>query len=255
MDFLTSKPVCTPMVKTTPLHQQDNDPYNDPVLYRQLVGRLLYLTNTRPDLSFAIQHLRQFMAAPTIKHYKAMTCVLRHIKGTIGQGLFYPNHSIIQINGFSEYYWASCPDTRCSISSYLMFLGDSLIYWKSKKQNTVSRSSFEVEYYALAIATCEIQWLTYLLQDFQISFKEPALLYCDNASARCIASNALFHERTKYIEIDCHVVRERLQHKLFHLLPITTEEQVVDLLTKPLEPKPFSYLLRKLVIENLFSPA
>ncbi|XP_019425075.1 PREDICTED: uncharacterized protein LOC109333950 [Lupinus angustifolius] len=137
--FLTSKPAPTPMVKTNHLHQNDSELYHDPISYRQLVGRLLYLTNTRPDITFAV------------------TRVLIYIKGTPGQGLLYSPTSIIQIKGFSDSDWATCPDTRKSISGYSMFLGDSLVSWKSKKQNIVSRSSSEAEYHALTIASCEIQ--------------------------------------------------------------------------------------------------
>ncbi|CAL0334670.1 unnamed protein product [Lupinus luteus] len=195
------------------------------------------------------------MAEPTTNHYKAMTCVLRYIKGTHGQGLYYPTTSSIHIKGFSDSDWATCPDTRKSVSGFCMFLGDSLISWKSKKQTTVSRSSSESEYCALAIASCEIQWLTYLLTDFQTHFKQSVLLYCDNNSARYIAANSVFHERTKHIEIDCHVTRERLQNKLFVLLPISTHDQVADILTKALEPIPFGYLLGKLGVINIYSPA
>ncbi|XP_019438862.1 PREDICTED: uncharacterized protein LOC109344552 [Lupinus angustifolius] len=195
------------------------------------------------------------MAAPTIQHFKAMTRVLRYIKGTPGQGLHYPSSSTLQIKGFSDADWVTCPDTRKSISGYCMFLGDSLVSWKSKKQTTVSRSSSESEYRALAIASCEVQWLTYLLQDFKANSKTPALLYCDNNSARYIAANPVYHERTKHIEIDCHITRERLQNNLFHLLPISTHDQVADILTKALEPIPFGYLLGKLGVINIYSPA
>ncbi|XP_019431405.1 PREDICTED: uncharacterized protein LOC109338588 [Lupinus angustifolius] len=157
IDFLASKLVCTQMVKGTSMHQQDSDPYHDLVLYIQFVGRLLYLTNTHPDLSFAIQRFSQFMASPTINHHKAMTRVLRYIKGTFGQGLFYPTRFVLHVKGFSNSDWASFPDTRHCISAYCMYLGDSLISWKCIKQNIVSRYSFEAEYRALAIALCEIQ--------------------------------------------------------------------------------------------------
>ncbi|XP_019433075.1 PREDICTED: uncharacterized protein LOC109339972 [Lupinus angustifolius] len=244
--FLSSKPMHTPMTKHPHLHQEDSPPYNNLVLYRQLVGRLLYLTNTRPDLSFAIQQLSQFMTAPTTNHYKAMTRVLRYIKGTHGQGLLLLKTSSIHIKGYNDSDWATCPDTRKSIYGFCMFLCDSLVSWKSKKQNTVSRSSSEAEYRALAIASCEFQWLTYLLEDLCVPFKTHAILYCNNNYARHIATNSVFHERTKHIEIDCHVVRERIQSKLFHLLPINTSDQAADIFTKALEPNLFHSLLPKL---------
>ncbi|XP_019442343.1 PREDICTED: uncharacterized protein LOC109347066 [Lupinus angustifolius] len=153
--FLHSKPVPTPMVKHPHLKQHDNELYSDPEFYRQLVGRLLYLTNTIPDLSFTIQQLSQFMVAPTINHQKALTRVLRYLKNSLGQGIFYPSTSILHIKGYSDPDWASCPDTRKSISGFCMFLGNSLISCKAKKQNIVSRSSSEAEYSALVIASCE----------------------------------------------------------------------------------------------------
>ncbi|KAE9603169.1 putative RNA-directed DNA polymerase [Lupinus albus] len=120
--FLTSKPVPTPMVKGVPLSQNENILFHDPFLYRKLVGRLLYLTNTRPGISFVVQQLTQFMASPTINHHKALTRILRSLKGNPGQGLFYPADSPLHIKGFSDSDWATCPNTRKSISDYCMFL-------------------------------------------------------------------------------------------------------------------------------------
>ncbi|CAL0299700.1 unnamed protein product [Lupinus luteus] len=243
--FLASKPCVTPMIRTSRLHQADGEPYSDPKLYRRLVGRLLYLTNTRPDISFAVQQLSQFMASPTNTHFKAMTRVLRYLKLSPGQGLFYPSSSSLQFKAFSDSDWGACQDTRKSITGYCVFLGDSLISWRAKKQQTVARSSSEAEYRALAATSCELQWLTYLITSF-LPHITPSLLFCDNASACHIANNNVFHERTKHIEIDCHIVREKLQQKLFHLLPISSKEQYADILTKPLDPQPFHYLLSKL---------
>ncbi|XP_019434682.1 PREDICTED: uncharacterized protein LOC109341272 [Lupinus angustifolius] len=168
------------------------------------------------------------MALPTNLHYKALCRVLRYIKGSPGQGLYYPNSSILQLKAFSDADWAACMDSRRSTTGCCVFLGDSLVSWKAKKHNTMAKSSSEAEYRALAFTSCEIQWLTYLLENFKVHFIQPALLYCDNDSARYIDANSIFHERTKHIDIDCHVVRERLHSKLFHLLPISTLEQVAD---------------------------
>ena len=135
-----------------------------------------------------------------------------------------------------------------------MFLGTSLISWKPKKQNTVSRSSSEAEYRALATTTCELQWLSYLLRDLQVQTTDQSTLYCDSQSARQIAHNPTFHERTKHIDLDCHIVREKLQSKLFHLLPIRSSEQPADIFTKALH-RTFKTLLPKLGMMNIHHPA
>ncbi|XP_020239929.1 uncharacterized protein LOC109818814 [Cajanus cajan] len=141
--FLAAKPSPTPMVKTNKLSQSDGTPYADPASYRRLVGKLLYLTTTRPDISFAVQQLSQHISSPSTTHYMAVTRVLHYLKGNSGQGLFYPMQSSLQLKAFSDSNWGSCPTSRRSVSGYCIFLGDSLISWKCKKHSTISRSSSE----------------------------------------------------------------------------------------------------------------
>jgi hypothetical protein len=130
-----------------------------------------------------------------------------------------------------------------------------LISWKSKKQSTVSQSSFEAEYRALASLSCELQWLHYLFKDLGVEFDAPAMVYCNNKSAIYLTHNPSFHERTKHIEIDCHVIRERIQSGLIHLLPVSYFAQLADVLTKQLSPSEFSGLISKLGLLNVHSPA
>ena len=117
----------------------------------------------------------------------------------------------------------------------------------------MSRSSSEAEYRALAATTCELQWITNLLKDLRILLPKPAALFCDNNSALHIARNAVFHQRTKYLEIDCHVVRQKLQRGLISLHSVSTKEQLADIITKALEPIPLSANLSKLGIHNIYS--
>lgn len=133
-------------------------------------------------------------------------------------------------------------------------MGRSLICWRSKKQQTVARSSSEAEYRALASATCELQWLTYLLHDLQITCSKPVVLYCDNHSALHIAANPVFHERTKHLDIDCHIVREKFHGGLMKLLPISGTEQPADVFTEALFPAPLQKLLSKLSLIGIFQP-
>ena len=157
--------------------------------YRRLIGHLIYLTNTRPDIAFIVHTRRQFLFAPTTFHQQAASRLLRYLKANPGDDIFLPSKSSLQLRGFSDSDWATCPDTRKSITGYSIYLGDSLIFWKSKKQQTISCSSSEAEYRALATTTCELQWLTYLLTNLHLIFTQLATLYCDNQSAMQIASN------------------------------------------------------------------
>src|SRR4051812_15923210 len=204
--FLESKPVATPSDPAVKLHQDSSLPYHDIPSYRRLIGRLLYLNATRPDITFCTQQLSQFLSNPTVTHFNAACRVLRYLKSCPARGILFPCDSTLQLHGYSDADWAGCIDTRRSISGQCFFLGRSLISWRSKKQLTVSRSSSEAEYRALAAATCELQWFLYLLQDLHVTCTKTPVLYCDNQSAIHIASNPIFHERTKHLEIDCHLV-------------------------------------------------
>ncbi|XP_014511530.1 uncharacterized protein LOC106770221 [Vigna radiata var. radiata] len=207
--------------------------------YRRLIGKLIYLTTTRLDITFAVNHLSQFMSAPTTAHQQATTHILRYLKGTPSVGIHLPRNSTAQLKAFCDFDWATCLNTRRSVTGFTVYLGKSLISWRSKKQPTVSRSSFEAEYRSLASTVCELQWLTYMLHDLYIAYTSPALIYCDNQSAIQIASNKVFHERTKHIDIDCHIVSEKVAAGLIKLLSISTTMQIADILTKSLPPPCF----------------
>jgi len=253
--MLACRLASTPMDSSTHLQAGIGDPLSaeDSSSYRRLVGRLIYLTNTRPDISYAVQQLSQFMANPTTDHSKAASRVLHYLKSSPGCGIFFPTTGSTRLQAFSDSDWAGCRDTRRSITGFFIFLGNSLISWHSKKQSTVSRSSSEAEYRALATTTCELQWLTYLLQDFRIPFTQPANLFCDNQSAIQISSNQVFHKRTKHIELDCYIVREKSLNGLLKLLPVRSSMQLADIFTKPLSPTQFKTLISKLGMINIYS--
>lgn len=250
--MLACKPSSVPMTPNLKLSKTEGELIPDAALYRRIVGRLMYLTITRPDISYAVNKLCQFSSAPRTSHLKAVYKVLQYIKGTVGQGLFYSASADITLKGFADADWAACPDSRRSTTGFTMFVGDSLISWKSKKQPTVSRSSAEAEYRALALACCEIMWLVILLRELGVFSTTPPVLYSDSTAAIYIATNPVFHERTKHVEVDCHTVREKLDEGKLKTLHVRTEDQVADILTKPLFPYQFEHLKSKMSIHNIF---
>ncbi|CAM8930983.1 unnamed protein product [Rhodiola kirilowii] len=161
--LLACKPCSTPMDIKGKLALSTADKISDPTQYRKLVGKLVYLNVTRPDIAFAVHTLSQFLASPTTDHLQAAQRVLRFIKGAPGQGLFYPAKGSLVLEAFCDADWASCPVTRRSTSGYCIKLGPSLISWRTRKQATVSRSSAESEYRAMANTCCELVWITAVL--------------------------------------------------------------------------------------------
>ncbi|XP_057975461.1 uncharacterized mitochondrial protein AtMg00810-like [Malania oleifera] len=252
--FSGCKPANFPMDSTLKLSTADLSPsLADPASFRRLIGRFLYLTITRPDIAFSVQALSQFMANPSTLHLRAAERVLRYIKSTPGQGIFMSANSSLHLKAYSDSNWGGCLDTRRSVTGFTVSLGDSLISWKSKKQPTISRSSAESEYRALATTTCEIQWLLYLLADLHISHPQAALLYTDSKPASEIASNLVHHERTKHIQLDCHLVREKLQAGLINIIHIPSKHQLTDILTKPFGSIHFHHLIHKMGMINIHS--
>ncbi|XP_070026366.1 uncharacterized mitochondrial protein AtMg00810-like [Nicotiana sylvestris] len=178
----------------------------DPEPYQRLVGKLLYLTMTRPDIAYVVLVLSQFMHKPKRSHMDAALRVIRYVKNAPGLGLLMPSQQSKSLVAFCDSDWASCPQSRKSVTGYLVKFGNSLISWKSKKQNTVSRSSAEVEFRSMASTVAEVSWLVGLFKELGIQIQLPIPLHCDSKTAIQIVANLIFHERTKHIDIDCHFV-------------------------------------------------
>lgn len=248
------KPVRLPMVPNEKLLPTSGQLLENPDEYRRLIGKLIYLTITRPDISFGVQLLSQFMTSPTNIHLKAAMHVLRYLKYAPGQGILLAADSPAQLVVYCDSDWASCPMSRRSTTGYVIQLGHSPISWKSKKQKVVARSSAEAEYRAMAVTSCQITWLLALLRDLGIHNLYPVELYCDNQATLHISANPVLHERTKHIQVDCHYVREKFKEGQLKPTYVNTRFQIADLLIKIVSTEQYQNLLANLGVYNIFHP-
>ncbi|XP_048431184.1 uncharacterized mitochondrial protein AtMg00810-like [Pyrus x bretschneideri] len=230
-NFLDVKPVSTPVPSGHKLSAYDGEPHNNPEMYMSVVGALQYLTITRPDLSYAVNQVCQFMQSPKTSHWQAVKRILRYVKATYNHGLVYKPGST-NLTAYSDADYAGNPDTRHSTGGFCIYFGSNLVSWSSKKQKTVSRSSSEAEYRQLAYTAAEISWLRALFRDLYLHLDIPTI-WCDNISSIALTSNPVFHSRTKHLEVDYHYVREKV---------------VADLFTKGLSSTRFKLLVSKLFV-------
>nr|XP_020179221.1 uncharacterized mitochondrial protein AtMg00810-like [Aegilops tauschii subsp. strangulata] len=228
------KPVSTPVDTHSKLSGDAGAPVDDPSDYRSIVGVLQYLTMTRPDLAYAVQQACLSMHDPRTQHLALVKRILRYVRGSSTHGLHISRSRSLDLVAYSDADWAGCPDTRRSTSGYAVFLGDCLVSWSSKRQPTVSRSSAEAEYHAVANAVAECCWLRQLLGKLHAPLPKATVVYCDNISSIYVAANPVHHRRTKHIELDIHFVREKVALGELRVLHVPTTQQFADVMTKGL---------------------
>lgn len=244
-----AKPAPSPCLMGEKLSSQVGEPLSldQATAYRQAVGSLQYCTLTRPDIAFSVNQLCQHMHHPLSSHWTAAKRVLRYLKGTIDLGLWYTKGDC-RLQAFCDADWAGDPDDRRSTTGYAIFLGSSLISWSAKKQSVVAKSSTEAEYRALAMVTAELYWLRMLLQHLHICISTVPTIWCDNNGAIALASNPIFHARTKHIEVDFHFIREKVANRDVSLRFLPSLDQPADVFTKGLSSARFALLRSKLLV-------
>ena len=245
-----SKPVSTPMSLNEKLKQDDGAEKADAELYRRLVGSLIYLTNTRPDIIHAVNVVSRFIQEPSKLHHAAAKRILRYLQGSQRQGIKYVKEENNKLVGYFDSDWAGSIDDRKSTSGYIFCLGSKMISWSSKKQKSIALSSAEAEYIAATDAACEAVWLRRVLLDLQQPQVQPTIIYCDNMSAIALSKNPVFHAKSKHIELRHHFIRDLVNKEEIILKYVGTNEQAADFLTKAVTIEKFRKFKNQLQIKE-----
>jgi hypothetical protein len=253
--MLACQPIDTPIEQNHKLGDDrvDQVPTNKE-RYQRLVGRLIYLSHTQPDLAYAVSVVSQFMHSPNEVHMDAVHRILRYLKSAPGKGLMFSKHDHLEVEGYTDADWAGSINDRKSTSGYFTFVGGNLVTWHSKKQNVVARLSAEAEYKAMSHGVCELLWLRILMRELGFNLEKPVNLYCDNKAAISIAHNPVQHDRTKHVEVDRHFIKEKLTDGIISVPFVKSEDQLADILTKAVSSRVLYSTLVKLGIQDIYAP-
>ncbi|GJT86497.1 retrovirus-related pol polyprotein from transposon TNT 1-94 [Tanacetum coccineum] len=246
----TTDSVDTPMIENKKLDEDLQGKPVDATLYRGMIGSLMYLTSSRPDLNYVVCLCARYQAKPTEKHLQAVKRIFRYLNGTINMGLWYSKDTDMSLTAYADADHAGCQDTRRSTSGSAQFLGDKLVSWSSKKQKSIAISSIEAEYIALSGCCSQILWMRSQLTDYGFKFNKIPL-YCDNKSAIALCCNNVQHSRAKHIDIRYHFIKEQVENGIVELYFVRTEYQLADIFTKPLPRERFNFLIDKLGMRSM----
>jgi hypothetical protein len=245
------KSMPTPMVMDLKKMSDTDSGDVDLHLYQQLIGYLMYLVNTKPDIFYVVNVLRQFMIQLKHTHWIVAKHVLRYLQGTIDYGLRYASNVDLILEGYVDVDWAGRALDRNSTSGCCFTLGSAMVSWCSRKQSSVALSTTEEDYIALSVAVHEVVWLRKLLKDFFNHEMYSTTIHCDNQSCVKLSENPVFHDKSKHIEIKYYYIRYMVQRKTVHVQYLSTHEQITDIFTKPLAKTKFEYLHERLgLMEN-----
>jgi hypothetical protein len=240
-----ASPMRTPMATNLKMHKDLSGPTVECKLYRGMIGSLLYLTASRPDIMFSTCICARYQANPKESHLSAVKRILRYLKKTPTLGLWYPLHSSFDLVAYTDSDYGGCQVDRKSTSGSCQFLGGKLVSWSSKKQNCVSTSTAEAEYVAAASCCSQALWMQTQLRDYGYSLDKIPIL-CDSKSAIAISANPVQHSKTKHIDIRYHFLKHHVEEGNVEMYFVTSEFQLADLFTKALDEKRFNFLVEKI---------
>ncbi|GJY94131.1 putative ribonuclease H-like domain-containing protein [Tanacetum coccineum] len=241
-DFMNVKHASTPIESHKPLVKDEEAADVDVHLYRSMIGSLMYLTASRPDIMFVVCACSRFQVTPKTSHLHAVKRILRYLKGKPKLGLWYPRESSFDLVAYSDSDYGGANLDRKSTIGGCQFLGHRLISWQCKKQTIVATSTTEAEYVAAANCCGQVLWIQNQMLDYGFNFMNTRI-YIDNESTICIVKNPVFHSKTKHIEIGHHFIRDAYKKKLIQVLKIHIDNNVADLLTKAFDVSGFQFLV------------
>ncbi|GKD25598.1 hypothetical protein Tco_1231812 [Tanacetum coccineum] len=215
-----------------------------------MIGYLMYLTSSRPDLIYTVCLYARYQVKLTKKHLQAVKRIFRYLKGTIHIGLWCSKDTDMSLKAYSDADHAGCQDTRRSTLVSAHFLGDKLVSWSSKKQKSNVISSTEAEYIALSRCCVQILWMRSQLTDYGFQFNKIPL-YCDNKSAIALCYNNVQHSRAKHIDVRYHFINKQVENRIVELYFVRMEYQLADIFTKPLPRERFNFLIEKLGMRTM----
>ncbi|GJR43204.1 putative ribonuclease H-like domain-containing protein [Tanacetum coccineum] len=248
-DLVNVKAAITPMETKLPLTKDEEAFDVDVHLYRSMIGSLMYLTASRPDIMYAVCVCSRFQVTPKTSHLNAVKRIFKYLKGKPNLGLWYPRESPFDLEAFSDSDYGGSNLDRKSTTGGCQFLGQRLISWQCKKQTIVATSTTEAEYVAAANCCGQVLWVQNQLLDYGFNFMNTKI-HIDNESTICIVKNPVYHSKTKHIEIRHHFIRDCYEKKLISVEKIHTDLNVADLLTKPFDGPRFNYLVVSIVTFN-----
>ncbi|GJW02236.1 retrotransposon protein, putative, ty1-copia subclass [Tanacetum coccineum] len=248
--LLTSDSVDTPMMEKNKLDEDLQGTPVDATLYCGMIGSLMYLTSSRPDLIYVVCLCARYQPKPTEKQLNTVKWIFRYLKGTINMGLSYSKDTGMYLTAYADADHAGCQDTRRSTSGSAQFLVDKLVSWSSKKQKSTAISSTEAKYIALSRCCAQILWMRSQLTDYAFQFNKIPL-YCDNKSAIALCCNNVQHSRAKHIDVRYHCIKEQVENGIVELYFVRTEYQLANIFTKPLPRERFNFLIEKLGMRSM----